>query len=67
MYGINAVLFRDEAGNNVAAVEWDTDEWVTYCDADEDCEWRAHGPSLGDVVHVMAEHLRAHDLVGVGV
>lgn len=67
MHGISTVVFRDEAGNNVAAVEWDTDEWCTYCAVDELCDWSVRGSSLGDVAHVLADHLASHDMVGVGV
>lgn len=64
--GINHVLFRDEAGNVLAGVEWDTDEWVVFCDVAEACEWRHRHPDLAASCEAAATHIESHAVVGVG-
>ena len=67
MNGINHVAFRDEAGNTIAAVEWDTDEWLCICAVDDDCEWKYRDVILSEAAAIVAGHLGLHKLAGVGL
>lgn len=65
--GINHVLFRDEAGSVLAAVEWDTDEWVVFCDVSEGCEWRHRHGDLAASLEAAAAHVESHQPAGMVV
>ena len=67
---VDAVLFKDEAGNNLAEVRWSFDQeaWVARCarcDDDVTMSWRYMDLILSDAVSVAASHLGHHAMTGV--